>query len=116
MVEAWERTFQLSGRWARADIWVIKSISSSLKNALQPVMMNSSQVPGWSATASQRASISSRSAKNDGTGSLLPSEWVVDCDDENPRPPASSASWSSRTISATCSGEAAFPVPSAPMT
>ena len=54
--------FQLSGRRAVVVMATIRSISSSLKESRQPLVMYSSVVPGWSRTTSQKASISRRSA------------------------------------------------------
>ena len=78
--------------------------------------MYSSVVPGWSRTTSQKASISRRSALRDEIGLPSPSEWVRDCDEEKPSPPASSDSESSRLISAISSSEATSAPRSEPIT
>ena len=54
--------FQLSGRRAVVDMATIRSISSSVNESRQPLVMYSRVVPGWSRTTSQKASISRRSA------------------------------------------------------
>ena len=67
---------------------VIRSTSSSVNESRQPLVMYSSVVPSWAATSSQKASISRRSAWREVIGRPSPSEWVRDCDDEKPSPPA----------------------------
>ena len=78
--------------------------------------MYSSVVPGWSRTTSQKASISRRSALRDEMGLPSPSEWVRDCDEEKPSPPASMDSASSALMAATSSSVATSAPRSAPMT
>ena len=52
-------TFQLSGRWAAADMAASRSRSSSVKPLMQPARIASSVVPGVSRTAAARATSSS---------------------------------------------------------
>ena len=85
-------TFQLRGRRAVTLMVVMRSTSSGLKESRHPLVMYSSVVPSCAATSSQKASISRRSAWRELIGRPSPSEWVRDCEDEKPRPPASSDS------------------------
>ena len=106
--------FQLSGRPAASDMFVISSMRSS---EISPIAgMNSSAVPGCSRTARASARNSSGWAARDGTGAPSPSECASPSDDEKPIAPPARDSWSSRTISAIWSSSAASRVAASPMT
>lgn len=78
--------------------------------------MYSRVVPSCSLTTAHRARTSSVVAARDGMGLPSPSLWVKDCDDENPSPPAASASWSRAVISASCPAVDSACEPASPIT
>ena len=95
---------------------VMRSTSSALKLSRQPLVMYSRVVPSCAATSSQKASISRRSAYREVMGRPSPSEWVRDCEDEKPSPPASNDSAKSARMAAISSSVATSSPRGAPMT
>ncbi len=107
------RTFQLSGRFAAADMSPISSASAS-PNWPTPGM-NSSVVPSCSPVSAHNAISSSWVAKREGTGAPSPSLWVPASDDEKPMPPSDRLLASSSTIASISSGFASRSHAASPM-
>ena len=110
------RTFQLTGRSAKSDMALRKSMSSSLKPLRHPATMSSTVVPSCRRTAAARRSISSLAAAREGTGWPSPSLCVWTWEVENPSAPSSSAACNAASMPATSPASAAPPTARSPMT
>ena len=111
-------TFQFSGRFAVADIVIIRSATSS-SNGPSPVApwgSSSSDVPSYSPHTLASSMNSRRSANRDGTGLPSPSLCVSEVVVEKPKPPASRPSRRSRAICASSSSVAARSLAASPIT
>ena len=108
------KTFQLSGLLAATDMSAIKSIAHCSNGPSAGI--NSIDVPSKSESTSQRAMSSLLFAYRLGTIFPNGSLCVLDHDDENPKPPASSPKRSNSCIANNSSAVASRSVAAVPIT